>query len=104
MEYKGKVTALPSGDIKINCLNGEEYREITKMLNEEIKLGNKIEWHTFADKNPRLFRVIASGLDPATDPSAIVDDLNANGFLLKSYIAVNILKTEYKKDLNNKKR
>lgn len=102
MEFKGKITAFPSSDIKINCLNEEEYRAITKMLNEEIKLGNKIKWHTFADKNSHPFRVMARGLDPATDSNAIVDDLKTNGFKILS--AVNIFKTEYKKDSNNEKK
>lgn len=59
-------------------------------------MGQQTEWYTFADKNTRPFKVMARGLDPTTDPKAIIHDLEDKGFKILS--ATNILKTEYKKD------
>lgn len=79
LEFKGKITSLPSRDVKVNCLNSEEYRRITNMLNLKNKSGRQIEWHTFEDKNTRPFRVMARGFDPDT----IVCDLKTKGFKIK---------------------
>ncbi|KMQ84815.1 nucleic-acid-binding protein from transposon x-element [Lasius niger] len=66
------------------------------MLNDKKESGQQTEWHTFTDKNTHLFKVMARGLDPATDPRAIVQNLETKGFKIMS--AINILKTEFKKD------
>ena len=101
LNFKGKLVSLPSMNIKINCANSDEYRMLTKTLNESSER-EKIEWHTFSDKNNRPIRVLARGLDPATDTKLISDDLKNKGFELIS--TVNILKTEHQKDPNDENK
>ncbi|KMQ87434.1 rna-directed dna polymerase from mobile element jockey-like protein [Lasius niger] len=102
LEFKGKISSFPSKDLKINCLSGKEYRKITKMLSKDKESEQQTEWHPFTDKNTRPFNVMARGLDPATDPRAIIQDLKTKGFKIIS--ATNILKTEFKKSPCDEKK
>ncbi|KMQ82759.1 nucleic-acid-binding protein from transposon x-element [Lasius niger] len=72
------------------------------MLSEDMESGNQTEWHIFTDKNTRPFNVMARGLDPATGPRAIIQDMETKGFKIIS--ATNILKTEFKKSPCDEKK
>lgn len=93
LKYKGKITAQANGNgFKLNCTDGDEYRQITHWLNE-----NKLPWHTFSDKQSRPLKVMARGLAPDTCTDDIVQDLKSQEFKIIS--ATNILSPQTKEKL-----
>ena len=94
LNFEGKIKTLSSKtSFKINCLEGEEYKKVSGWLNSA-----KINWHSFADKQTRPLKVMARGLHSETEPTEIVEELVAKGFLAVS--AVNILSSRTKQPLN----
>jgi len=85
-----KITALNNNVWKINCPDPDSYRALAKKLDEE-----KIQWHTYEDKNERPLKVMARGLHPTCDKNDIIQDLESKGFNILD--AVNILKKENKR-------
>lgn len=68
---------------KINVFGSDDYRNITKTLNN-----SKIPWHSYEDKQNRPFRVLAKNLHHSFDPLEIISDLKNQG--------LNILNAENK--------
>lgn len=60
---------------KISTFEVNDYREVTKALNEA-----NIPWHSFENKHERPIRVIAKNLHHTCDPIEIISDLKAQGF------------------------
>jgi len=63
------------------------------------KSEQKIEWHTFVDKNTRTIRMMVRRLSSDTDPTFIIQDLGSKG--LKIVLVTNILKTIFNEDPTN---
>lgn len=72
-EYSMKI--INKNIYKINAHDSNDYREITKALNDE-----KIAWHTYEDKQNRPIRVIAKNLHNSCEPNDIISDLKRQGF------------------------
>lgn len=102
IKFGGRISNLANNKIKINCQNSDEYRVITSDLETKRNAGSKIEWHSFADKNNRPFKVMARGLDPDTKEETIVEELKNRGFNILS--AHNILKTNVTQDPNDENK
>ncbi|XP_075151150.1 uncharacterized protein LOC142225262 [Haematobia irritans] len=60
---------------KISTFEANDYREVTKALNEA-----KIQWHSYENKHDRPIRVIAKNLHHTCDPIDIITDLKEQGF------------------------
>lgn len=87
------VKVLSNNTFKINVKNSDDYRSITKTLNEK-----KIPWHTYEDKQARPIRVIAKNLHHSCTPVDIVEDLIQQG--LKAISAINKLKSRTKEPMD----
>lgn len=72
---KFKANIMNNKQVKINVETDNEYRELTKWLNEA-----KIEWHTYENKQNRPIRVMVRGLHPTCDPKDIMVELANKGF------------------------
>lgn len=66
---------LPRGEIKINVEKSEEYRDITRMLNEK-----ETEQYSFEDKQNRPLKVIVKRLYPTCKATSTVEDLKQKGY------------------------
>lgn len=78
---------------KINATDGESYRTIIKLLNE-----NKLLWHSYENKQERPIRVIAKKLHFTCEPARIIEDLKEQGFKIKD--AANKISYRKKEPLN----
>jgi hypothetical protein len=70
--YKSKI--LNNNQIKINAKDETQYRELTKAMNEQ-----KVQWHSFDNKQTRPIRVMAKDVHPSYSPEEIKEDLKAQG-------------------------
>lgn len=73
IEYKTNL--LNNNQLKINANSDNDYRELTKYLNEA-----KLEWHTYENKQTRPIRVMARNLHHSCNPEDIKAELLSNGF------------------------
>ena len=71
--YKTKM--LNNNQVKINVDAGEEYRNMTKILNEK-----KFQWHSYENKQIRPIRVVVKDLHQSCKEEEIKDDLLNKGF------------------------
>lgn len=72
---KFTTTLLNSNQLKINVNTENEYRELTKHMNETNQ-----EWHSYENKQNRPIRVLAKNLHKTCSPAAIKDDLTTCNF------------------------
>lgn len=72
-EFKIKLTSNTTA--KVNCTNSESYREVVKQLNSE-----KINFHTYENKQTRPIRVMAKNLHSSYNPENIKNFLLNKGF------------------------
>lgn len=83
-----------SGDtVKINAVNEESYRAITKALSL-----NNCVFHSYENKQERPIRVMAKKLHATCQPERIIDDLKNKGFNIIE--AVNKISWKTKEPLN----
>lgn len=87
------IKILNENIFKISTFSGEDYREITKSLNEK-----QADWHSYEDKQIRPIRVVAKNLHHSCDPEEIISDLKQQGFKIIS--AINKYKFRSKNPLN----
>ena len=80
---KYEIKLLNNKQISIKVLTEEDYRNITRVINEA-----KFEWHSYENKATRPCRVIARGLHPKCSIDSIEEDLKYSGF---NVISVNNL-------------
>lgn len=73
------VKVMNNNTYKINTFASDDYREITKIFNE-----NKMLWHTYEDKQNRPIRVLVKNLHHTCEPNDIIDDLKNQGFNILS--------------------
>ena len=74
-QKKYTTKMINDSQVKINTENAEDYREISKILNE-----NKLKWHTYENKQTRPIRVVVRNLHKSCDVDEIKDDLQGQGF------------------------
>lgn len=82
-----KVIALNNNIWKINTADPDGYRSLSSTLNDE-----KIQWHTYENKNNRPNKVMVRGLHHTCTKEDIIVDLQAQGYHPTD--AVNIIKKE----------
>lgn len=82
-----KFTSHNNNVWKINVLDSESYRKITEELTR-----NKIQWHTYEEKNIRPTKVMAKGLHLSCAEEEITTDLTSKGYNILE--AKNIFKKE----------
>lgn len=70
-----KYTSYNNNVWKINVQDSEAYRAITEELTK-----NKIQWHTYEDKNIRPIKIMAKGLHPSCDEDEIIADVTSKEF------------------------
>lgn len=70
-----KLKLLGEDSFKINLINVEDYRVLTKELNKE-----NFTWHSYENKQIRPIRVMAKKLHRSCDSESIVEDLRNRGF------------------------
>lgn len=88
------IAKMMNGDtVKINALNEDSYRVITKLLQE-----NNCHWHSYENKQDRPIRVMAKNLHASCLPNRIVEDLTSKGYKIEN--AVNKLSWRTKEPLN----
>lgn len=90
-DYQIKI--INDSNIKINVPDGEKYRKLTDMLNN-----NQFSWHSYENKQNRQIKVIAKKLHHACKPEKIVEHLKREGF--KIIEATPKLKYKTKEPLN----
>lgn len=69
-EIQYRTSKLNSGDIKVNVPDGDNYRKLTKLLNEK-----NTTWYSYEDKQVRPTKVIVKKLHQSCQPEAIKEDL-----------------------------
>lgn len=72
---KFQTKLLNNNQLKVNVDSESEYRDVTSIINT-----NKIEWHTYENKQTRPIRVMARHLHPTCSPEMIMDDLISRNF------------------------
>lgn len=72
---KYRASIMNNKQLKINVETDQEYREVTKVMNT-----NKLDWHTYENKQSRPIRVMARDLHPSCDPEEVKTDLLDKGF------------------------
>lgn len=82
---KFEVKLLNNKQLKINVYSEDDYRMLTRSLNDA-----KLEWHSYENKAVRPSKVIVRGLHPTCDPNEIVLELKTSGFMIEN--AVNLTK------------
>lgn len=91
-KFTFQATMMNNEQVKINVENAEQYKSLTRFLNE-----NKYFWHSYENKQTRDIKVMARRLHPSCVPVNIVNDLHLQGY--KILEAVNILNSKEKKPL-----
>lgn len=79
--------------VKINALNEETYKCLTKKLTE-----NHYLWHSYENKQERPLRVMVKNLHSSCIPQRIIEDLQKQNFKIEE--AVNKLSWKTKEPLN----
>lgn len=74
---KFQTTLLKSGDIKINAEEENDYRSITKALNQ-----SKIEWYSFENKQTRPIKVMARNIHASWSENEVLEDLKNKNFAI----------------------
>ena len=69
------ITIINNKSVKLNLKSQEEYRNVTRQLNEA---GNT--WYSYENKNTKPIRVMAKGIHPSCDPVGVVADIASKGF------------------------
>lgn len=69
------VTMLRGGSYKISTVADDDYRNITKFLNQ-----NEMSWYSYQYNESKPIRVMAKYLHKSNDPIDIVNDLKDQGF------------------------
>lgn len=90
---KFNVKILNGENMKINVVDDEAYRTLTRIFTD-----NKLIWHTYESKQYRPIRVMAKNLHHSCKPDRIIRDLRDKGF--KAIDAVNKLKWRSKVPLD----
>jgi hypothetical protein len=90
--FNYKTNLLNNNQLKINVDNENEYRDLTKFMNE-----TNLEWHTYENKQTRPIRLMAKNLHPTCDPEEIKADLLNKGFKILEVV------NKIKKNKNNGK-
>lgn len=91
-----KYKAFNNNVWRINVEDGEDYRAVTNALSI-----NKIQWHSYENKNSRPIKVMARGLHPSCEANEIIEDLKENGFNILE--AVNIIQKRVVVDSSGEK-
>lgn len=74
-KFKCSTSMMSNKQIKVNVSNGEEYREITKIIKD-----TDLEWHTYENKAERPIRVMVRHLHPSTDAKDVLEELRERGY------------------------
>lgn len=82
-----KFTSLNNNVWKINTFSTDDYRSLSKTLNDK-----NLQWYTFENKNERPHQVMVRGLHPTCPKDDIIAELQDKGF--NPVDAVNIMKKE----------
>lgn len=69
-KFNYKTNMLNNNQLKINVESDNEYRKLTKLLNE-----SEIEWHSYENKQARPIRVMVRNLHPTCKVEEIKEDL-----------------------------
>lgn len=91
---KYEVKLLNNKQLSINVNSDNDYRSLTKAINEA-----KFEWHSYENKATRPCKVIARGLHPTCKPENILEDLKALGFKALSVVNLKKKKKENEKQI-----
>lgn len=88
-----RVKILNGESVKVNAINDEAYRALTKILSE-----SNCPWHSYENKLERPIRVMVKKLPSTCKPDRIIEDLKGRGYKIEE--AVNKLSWRNKEPLN----
>lgn len=80
-DFNFKTNLMNNEQLKVNVESEQDYRKLTKLMND-----NKLDWHTYENKQTRPIRVMARDLHPSCDPEDIKTDLLNKGFKIISVV------------------
>jgi hypothetical protein len=79
ISYQSRL--LNNEQVKLNVRDEEEYRAITKAMND-----NNVQWHTYENKQTRPIRVMAKDIHPSYSNEDIKEDLINQGYKVSEVV------------------